>query len=674
MLLEALTLCDFGVFRGQHSVSLSPRKKYGRVRPLVLFGGLNGSGKTTILSAIRLALYGRQALGRSTSQRAYEEYLAGRIHKGKDSLVANNRAQIGLDFTYSKLGKQTKLSVIREWSVNGKQLRESLILTKDGERISDLTAEQCQAFLNELIPIGVSELFFFDGEKIAELAEDTGNIALGDALRRLLGLDVIERLRNDLQIYVRRKRSPALPEVVRQQIQERESEVTKLKADIERHRVSIGELNNEISVVQKELAGLEERLTANGGAWAQSRQQLIERRDQLLKSKAETEDELRVFAGGLYPLCLVSLPLEQLHETLLKEKALKEWETVSKAIRSRVTRLCSALSSQIPGAKALTVKKAVEEVFEDFVEKPKDLVKVALLHDLSRKDHDRVVGWIDQAGEGIRPKALQLRTSIADIDQELSQISVHIERAPDEETVKGDLESVKNKNFALGKLISQRNGLIDSAAQAVRGCLEAVKRIETLEEQAESASDGLGSVSLAEAATVTLKAFCDEITEQKIKKLEAEFASTFARLSRKDDSLYSAKIDPRTFHVHLRDVNGREIAKPDLSAGEKQIFAISMLDALGRTSGRNLPVIIDTPLGRLDSHHRGNLVNHYFPRASHQVIVLSTDTEVDQAFYKDLWQAMSHAYRVNYDSREGASTIEEGYFWRHAEEVSDHAA
>lgn len=674
MLLETLTLCDFGVFQGRHAVSVSPRKKYGRVRPLILFGGLNGSGKTTILSAIRLALYGRQALGRGTSQRTYEEYLAGRIHKSKDSLVANNRAQIGLDFTYSKLGKRTRLSVIREWSLNGKQLKESLILTKDGERISDLTAEQCQAFLNELIPIGVSELFFFDGEKIAELAEDAGHIALGDALRKLLGLDIIERLRNDLQIYVRRKRSPALPEVVRQQIQEREARVAELKANIERHRVGIGELNNEISAVQKDLARLEERLAVNGGAWAQSRQQLIERRDELLKSKAEAEDDLRGFLAGLYPLCFVSEPLERLHKTLLKEKALKEWETVSRAIRSRVSRLCSALSAQIPGTKASTVKKVVEDIFEDFVEKPKDLAKITLVHDLSTKDHDRVVEWLGEAGEAVRPRALQLRADIAALDQELSQISVHIERAPDEDSIKGDLESVKNKNFELGQLIARRNGLIDTAAETVRECLETVKRIGVLEEQAESASDGFGDLSLAEAATVTLKAFCDEIAEQKIQRLEAEFAATFARLSRKEDSLFSAKIDPRTFHVHLRDANGREIAKSDLSAGEKQIFAISMLDALGRTSGRNLPVIIDTPLGRLDSHHRGNLVNHYFPKASHQVIVLSTDTEVDQGFYEDLWPAISHAYRVNYDPRRGASTMEEGYFWRHAEEANDYAA
>jgi DNA sulfur modification protein DndD len=674
MLLEKLTLCDFGVFRGQHSIDLSPRKKYGRTRPLVLFGGLNGSGKTTILAAIRLALYGRQALGRGTSQRTYEEYLAGRVHKSKDSLIANNRAQIALAFTYSKLGTQTCLEIIREWTVTGRQTKESLILIKDGAVVSDLSIEQCQAFLNELVPIGVSDLFFFDGEKIAELAEDTGHVALGDALRKLLGLDVIERLRNDLQIYVRRKRAPALPQAVREQIGEKESRIAMLKQEVEAHRIAIAELNSDLSAVMRDVAKLEERLSANGGAWAQSRQQLVERRDELLQSKAKLEGELRAFVGSLYPLCLVESLLHKLQENLVKERSLKEWETVSKAIKSRVARLCSALSGQIKGVKVSSVKKTVEEVFADFIEKPKELSRLSLLHDLSRKDHERAIEWIDEATRSVRPRALELRSQLAEIEQHLAHISLHIERAPDEDAVKDDLEQVKSKNFELGQLIAKRNGLIENAEQKVREALELFKRVRTLEDQAENIGDSVGSVSLAEAANVTLKAFCDEVTEQKIKKLEAEFASTFARLSRKEDSLFSAKIDPRTFEVHLVDANGRAISKADLSAGEKQIFAISMLDALGRTSGRNLPVIIDTPLGRLDSQHRSNLVNHYFPKASHQVIVLSTDTEVDQDFYKDLWPAMSHAYRVSYDERDGASRVEEGYFWRHSEEVADHVA
>jgi len=125
-----------------------------------------------------------------------------------------------------------------------------------------------------------------------------------------------------------------------------------------------------------------------------------------------------------------------------------------------------------------------------------------------------------------------------------------------------------------------------------------------------------------------------------------------------------AKIDPKSFTVTLTDLHGKKINKKKLSAGEKQIFAIAMLEALGRTSGRNLPIIIDTPLGRLDSHHRTKLVNNYFPTASHQVLILSTDTEIDESFYKELSPEISHAFYVDYDPAEGSSTYTEGYFWR----------
>ena len=108
--------------------------------------------------------------------------------------------------------------------------------------------------------------------------------------------------------------------------------------------------------------------------------------------------------------------------------------------------------------------------------------------------------------------------------------------------------------------------------------------------------------------------------------------------------------------------------KNDLSAGEKQIYAISILEALARTSGRNLPIIVDTPLGRLDSKHRQKLGENYFPYASQQVIILSTDTEVDQSFYRLLSKHVSHAYRLEYDPVTHSTSAQQGYFWRNQKE------
>ena len=157
--------------------------------------------------------------------------------------------------------------------------------------------------------------------------------------------------------------------------------------------------------------------------------------------------------------------------------------------------------------------------------------------------------------------------------------------------------------------------------------------------------------------------------QEKTARLSTAFTSSFQRLARKDDIAIEAAIDPNTFQVTLKNADQRVINKSELSAGEKQIYAIAMLEALARTSGRRLPIIIDTPRGRLDSKHRDNLVNAYFPTASHQVVILSTDTEVDERFYTDLYKHMSHAYKLEYDPAAGNTEPSEGYFWKSAARV-----
>jgi len=91
--------------------------------------------------------------------------------------------------------------------------------------------------------------------------------------------------------------------------------------------------------------------------------------------------------------------------------------------------------------------------------------------------------------------------------------------------------------------------------------------------------------------------------------------------------------------------------------------------ALAKTSGRPLPMIIDTPLARLDSHHRRLLIENYFSKASHQVLILSTDTEIDQAAFAELRRFVAHTYRLEFDQNEECTTLTRGYFWKEDNET-----
>ena len=138
---------------------------------------------------------------------------------------------------------------------------------------------------------------------------------------------------------------------------------------------------------------------------------------------------------------------------------------------------------------------------------------------------------------------------------------------------------------------------------------------------------------------------------------------SFRFLLRKQTLVEQILIDPGTFAITLYDAAGGALARQRLSEGEKQIFAIAMLWGLARASARPLPAVIDTPMARLDAAHRQNLVERYFPHASHQVIVLSTDTEVDRHYYRIVQPFMARAYHLDYDEESKATTAREGYFW-----------
>ncbi len=171
-------------------------------------------------------------------------------------------------------------------------------------------------------------------------------------------------------------------------------------------------------------------------------------------------------------------------------------------------------------------------------------------------------------------------------------------------------------------------------------------------------------LAIVEKAQGALEIYLTRLTRMKVDALCGTVTECFNRLSRKRDLLHAVTISPDIFEVELHDKSGHVIPREELSAGEKQILAIAILWGLGRTSGRPLPVIIDTPLGRLDSEHRMNLVRNYYPHAGHQVILLSTDTEVDKTLFAELKPHVSHCYHLVYDKEEGRTYPKEEYFWK----------
>src|SRR5438093_596203 len=111
MNLRSITLHNYGLFRGEHKIDLTTRPG----KPLILFGGKNGAGKTTVLEALRLCLYGSSALGERLSKDAYTALLSQRIHSSPALLIQPSFASITVAFEYADVGRISNYEVGRSW-------------------------------------------------------------------------------------------------------------------------------------------------------------------------------------------------------------------------------------------------------------------------------------------------------------------------------------------------------------------------------------------------------------------------------------------------------------------------------------------------------------------------------------------------------------------------------
>ncbi len=659
MIVDRIQICDFRSFSGVHDISLSPRVKYGAERPIILFGGLNGAGKTSILLAIKLALYGRHGLGLGTTKAEYERFIASAIHKPVGALVEPNSASVAIAFTYGKLGTKTEYEVRRHWYLDGQRLEESLQLFENGTRLSSLSIDECQGFLNELVPLGVSELFFFDGEKIAELAEDDSGGALGDAIRRLLGLDLIERLRTDLRVYSLKYGKKQAKDSVAEEIETLEMSLQEQKAAIAAHQEKLDGVSAEAKDVELSRERVEQRLAEIGGDWGQSREGRKQRARELSESVSSLESQIRHELSGAYPLSLAMPALKDAMESTAQAAENDQQEEINLALLQFSETVRASSSPQ----QAEELESALEAALSQHARPIRSVPKFI---DASTRELATLEHLLDEQV----PAAAQCVASLASrrnvLSEELDQISVQIDRAPDAESLRAEMDEFTELTDHLSSLQSEMQFLAKELKEMYQRALETARQLKKKHEQSSEQRELEGPLRLAARSRVLLKEFGEINAARKVKQLETEFTKAFARLARKEDIVLNATIDPTSFKVSLIDNSRREIDKAQLSAGERQIYAVAMLEALANTSGRRLPIIIDTPLGRLDSQHRTKLIEHYFPRASHQVILLSTDTEVDEHFYRSLSPSISHAFEISFDEHEKASTVQEGYFWRHS--------
>lgn len=655
MIFEELVLHNFGIYRGRHVIALAPKDSS---KPVVLFGALNGGGKTTFLDALQLALYGKFANCSNRGDLSYPEYLRQTINHHVDP---KDGAGIELQFRHRQAGNEDTYRVIRTWRSTGKGIKETIEVLRNG-KLDPVLTERWYEYVEEFIPGQISSLFFFDGEKIETLASyDKSSELIRTGIHALLGLDLVDRLTKDLIVIENRKKAS----IKSSQEQKRLDELQRNISDLHERRAALVQQlaseRNEHQKITNKINSLQDEFRREGGDIFQQRDAILAERTATKHRLQDTEEKLRELASGAAPLLIVEDLLFAAHEQARLEHEVHLYKELRDILLTRDKELIS------------TVKR--NNFDKEFI----DVISSFLREDIKQRDcslsRETYLNIEPHCFAGVSTEFLSdikymIGNQLAlfeEISEKLSDLDRKLAGIPDPDSLTGitarinDAEKSKDRILIKIEMLENELDALDKQIQSLDN--EYRRSLEQAANQQFSDATNKRVIRHSERLRNIFSKFRKHVAERHIAQLEELILDSFRQLIRKSDLISRISIDPTSYALSLYNNKGELLPAERLSAGERQLLAISILWGLAKASGRPLPSVIDTPLGRLDGNHRSHLVKNYFPYASHQVLLLSTDEEIDERYYKDLKRSIGLEYQISYDENALTSTIRPGYFW-----------
>ena len=656
MILDSITLHDFGVYAGHQQVDLTPPSPD---RPIVLVGGLNGGGKTTLLDALQLVLFGELAHTSNRGSVPYTEYLDRSIHRNS----VYGEASLSLSFRHPAEDSETRYEIRRAWRRTKRGVKESFSATRN-EVPDHLSSSNWAAQVQTFMPAGIAHLFLFDGEQIEAYAdpEKTSEL-IESAILNLLGLNIVDQLDRDLKIFERRKRAEDKDGPESTRIRHAEEEVERARRRLEEQRRRGAELNTRISQKQQESDRLEHEFRAAGGPLYERRTELEASRQQVQSELFELEARLREHAAGALPLLLVKPLLDEVAPLASGEQVARREAMVLGALEDRDTSILSLLRDhEVTGDMVSLVDSFLSDDRSARKRRSESAEHLGLPDELPAKLEallGSILPEVVVAADATLCRHGKHKDAAASIEEQLAHI-------PDEDFIAPLVEGRKRLEDELAELQKQKERNSIEVESAVGELERFEKTLADLQQADANARLGRHEkariVSHSVKARNTLKEFRRRVIARNVEQIEHLVLESFQQLLRKTSLVSRIAIDPETFALSLFAPDGGRLDPRRLSAGERQLLAVATLWGLGKASGRALPTAIDTPLGRLDGTHREHLVERYFPNASHQVLLLSTDEEITQPHLRTLEPWIGHRYRLDYDDSTGSTTITKGYF------------
>jgi DNA sulfur modification protein DndD len=630
-------------------------------RHIILIGGMNGYGKTTLLQAIYLGLYGNEAIESLSraglmDETNYKEFLDKALHRDSGwkrmSILIQFHTHIGQTF---QIKRTWYFSEQRKYLPE--QEKEQLFQIDNHGNLGPLDSQIIHEILvQEFVPARLASFFFFDGERINQLAHQNRQEQIRQGMDDLLGVFLLRKLQQTLNNY-QNNRLQNIDQDAQRKLVKREQELNQEQGQLDSLQKERDKLARELDSLNAKKKAIENQMSSLGvGLEFTSIADLFKKQTLAEQEREKVYHDLDKLLGTKFPFQLVKQELIDAYRQQLKaetEKLAKETGKLALIENQNkfMTRFADIQTPEIrpelteSQQKALTIR--LENIWQSLLDDLSDSTFEILHHYLREEERPKVLQRlqeIESTHYDLIASVKQKKSLDNEIDRLKKQQAKITGIAQDGTLEKLTQErnqwepEIGNKNRDLGRIDREINTLTTKVNQLKSTYENECKKLLI-------AHPLLSKANYAQKIAQLIEDLIPRLYPLKTRNLKEAISKNYQKLSHKQN-IADVDID-KEGNMILLDTEGRMI-EVDRSAGEDQIFVTALLAGLAEISGLNAPLIVDTPLGRLDSEHRESILNFWVSDQKRQVILLSQDTEIGVDYYNKFNANIAKTYLLEF--------------------------
>lgn len=717
MIINSITLKNFRSYEDETTFSFAPKNE----KNIVLIGGENGAGKSTLFEAIKLCIYGPTTYGYLGQNHNYLTKIKNNIN---DNAFKNENIEcfIGLNLSFKDGTEIKEYYLKRTWNYINQKIHEDFSVYLNDKELNTEDKLYFDKYLKSVIPPSLFDFFFFDGEELSDFF--TGKNAssnLKESILELFNYDTFDVLKKQLLSHQRAKsKSNIKLEEAQNNFDSLSSSVKIIKTEIEEleHSLTLDEDYYDNLLVKRNQT--EENFKNSGGLLEEEKATLNSEIAKLEVERTNINQDIKDFCNDTLPFLLVTDLLEKTKNQIGKEDSLNSYNSVKEKLSGDIIK--SALSKHID--KSISTN-TYEEIAVDLLNNmfnTSELNTVESILELSTEQKNTITHTIDS----ILVKRYSLSKDILEKFNRISQIGITLKDLKEkltssvsDEILNNYLETIHSINEEINSVqsnIAVKRSNIDSKYNELRN--KDYHRTRARNEYT-TLLQTMNVLDMSSELIEYLEELLNNLTKDKIALIEQEFIKIFGTIIRKENYVNSIVIDDNfntTLYIN-KEYNSNEILNViknlgfdglikkygdkfledllkhynvesnkeleikvtndisfnyislstkvninDFSNGEKQIYILCLIWAIIKSSGVEIPFIIDTPYARIDETHRNSLTTTYLPNISKQVIILSTNKEIDSELYAVVKPYVCDEYLLLYNTELRKTEVKNGYF------------